>query len=96
MLDSLKFWIGFFVLAAAIVVVGWREPLRYRFMSSEEIELVKHPATPMPAESSLRPKGTPWHLNPNRKTLLDGGAYNQAGGGGGSRGGNSGMSRGGH
>lgn len=63
----LLFWACFAVLVAAILFLGWRQPLRYRFMSRQEIYALEHPATP--------PPGTPWMWDPARNTKLDRGAY---------------------
>jgi hypothetical protein len=64
MLDDLKFWGGYAVLVAIVIAIGWRQPLRYRFMSKKEIAAIE--ATPAP---------TPWNLDPTRKTKLDQGPY---------------------
>ena len=50
----------FLALCAAIIVIGWHEPLHYRFMSPEqiaEIEVSKEPP-PKPWQSVARPGGT--------------------------------------
>ena len=63
----LRFWLGVGVIVAAILFLGWRQPLRYRFMSAAEIYALEHPATPRP--------GTPWMWDPARNTKLDREAY---------------------
>lgn len=69
--DNLKFWSVFALLAGLIVFLGWRQPLRYRFMSAKEIaELHAPPPVPTP---------TPWIWDPNRSTKLDRDPYNQRG-----------------
>jgi len=62
-----RFWLLFGALAATILFLGWRQPLRYRFMSQAEIYALEHPATPRP--------GTPWMWDPARNTKLDRGTY---------------------
>jgi hypothetical protein len=38
--------IVFLAICTAIIFVGWREPLRYRFMSADEITEEHQPVTP--------------------------------------------------
>jgi hypothetical protein len=75
MVDSLRFWSVVILITGGIVVVGWKEPLRYRFMSRQEIDAELHPkiATPVPAT----PKPN-WMWDPSRKTKLDETSYNRA------------------
>jgi hypothetical protein len=50
----------FLGICAAIIFIGWREPLRYRFMSPDEIAEVegdRHPA-PRPWQPASNPSGT--------------------------------------
>lgn len=63
-------WLLYFVILAALVFVGWHEPLRYRFLSRAEIHAIEHPATPPPA---VTPKPGGW-MNQGGRTQLDGGA----------------------
>jgi len=49
MLDSLKFLVVYVLMVCAILMVGWDQPLRYRFMSREEIAALNAPdPTPKP------------------------------------------------
>ena len=67
MQDSLKFWILYAVMVAAILVVGWNQPLRYRFMSKEDIASL-HASTPAPQPGE-------WMWKGDRSSKLDRGAY---------------------
>jgi len=69
-IGHLVFWLVVGAIVAAILFFGWRQPLRYRFMSRQEIYALEHPATPSP--------GTPWMWDPARNTKLDRGAYGGA------------------
>ena len=69
-LDSLKFFAVVAIVIAAILAVGWRQPLRYRFMSRADIEALENPPTPEPATPS-----TPWIYDSSRPTSLDRPAY---------------------
>lgn len=55
-------------ICAAIVVIGWNEPLRYRFLSREEIFEIENPA---PDFVPAPPTPGEWMKDPKRKTLLD-------------------------
>lgn len=46
MIENLKFWTVFALIVAVIIAVGWNQPLRYRFMSAEEIYAIEHPEPP--------------------------------------------------
>ena len=49
MLDSLKFITVYVLMVTAILMIGWDQPLRYRFMSREEIAAMNTPVpTPKP------------------------------------------------
>ena len=83
MLDNFWKWLGYFLLISVVVFVGWKEPLRYRFMSKQEIEAYEHPAiatpTPRPLAKAPPPR-TPapnWMFDPDRRTKLDEGPYNR-------------------
>jgi hypothetical protein len=62
----------FLAICAAIIIVGWHEPLRFRFMSPEEIvEETRADADrsePPKSDSSERPK---WFLDSRRRSRLD-------------------------
>jgi hypothetical protein len=65
--DSFKFWITYVVLVTAVLVIGWNQPLRYRFMSKQEVAAM-YASTPPP------PPGA-WMWEANRSSKLDRGAY---------------------
>ena len=69
MVDDLKFWGTYAVLVMLVLIVGWRQPLRYRFMTKEEIAAYEAPpSTPIPA-------ATPWMWDEMRANKLERGAY---------------------
>lgn len=49
----------FLAIVGAILLIGWNEPLRYRFMSQQEIDAIERPtpppATPPPVRRSWLP-----------------------------------------
>lgn len=67
MSDSVKFWITYVVLVTAILAIGWNQPLRYRFMSREEIAMMDS-VTPAPKQGA-------WMWETKRSSKLDRGAY---------------------
>ena len=70
MVDTISKWLLFLAAVAIILIAGWKQPLRYRFMSPAEIYAAENPPTNIP-------QATPgaWMQDPTRRTLLDGGAY---------------------
>ncbi len=77
--------VALIIILLAIVAIGWNEPLRYRFMSSADIYALENPPKETPPPMSVVthtvtvPVASPtpnWMWDPNRKTSLDGGAYN--------------------
>ncbi len=72
-----RFWTIYFAILAVILFVGWKQPLRYRFMTKAQIDAIEHPATPIPATPTPRPvAGVPsptpsWLWDPNRKNPLE-------------------------
>ena len=55
----------FLAVVGAILIVGWDAPLRYCFMSRQEIDAIERPAPPPPAP------GTPeWLLDRAKKNPL--------------------------
>ena len=66
-------WLLYFAILAALVFVGWNEPLRYRFLSRAAINEIEHPATPPPAPKPVTPKPGAWMSEATRTTKLDAG-----------------------
>lgn len=63
----------FLAICFAILFIGWREPIRYRFMSADQIAAeYAPPRTPAPVDPSA------WMKDPRRKTSLDRGAYGRS------------------
>ena len=50
-------------LVVAILRCGWDEPLRYRFMTPQQVAATKAAALPPPT-----PTPTPWILDPRQQT----------------------------
>ena len=76
MLARMGGWLLYFVIVAAILFVGWNEPLRYRFLSRAAIYAIEHPEpppTPPPAPKPVTPVPGAWMTDPKRTTQLDGG-----------------------
>jgi hypothetical protein len=67
-LDNLKFFSVIGIVIATILVVGWRQPLSYRFMSKAEIDAIENPPRASP---------TPWIYDKARSTDLDRPPYNR-------------------
>ena len=83
-LISLLRAVVFIIVLLVILIVGWNEPLRYRFMSRADILLVENPprrdshacAGPVAvAPATHTPKPVSWMWDPNRGNPLDQGAY---------------------
>jgi hypothetical protein len=72
--DNLKFFAGLILLGIVIVLLGWKEPLRYRFMSSQDIYELEHPAPP-PIPSTPQPGD--WMRESGRRTMLDRGSSSE-------------------
>jgi hypothetical protein len=67
--QSFRFWIIFLGILAFILFVGWKQPLRYRFMSQQENDVLEKPVTtPIPA--TPKPQGE-WMRDRKSRTLLD-------------------------
>jgi hypothetical protein len=58
------------VIVVAVLTVGWKQPLSYRFMSKQEIEAI-HAPTPAPAKPGA------WMWDSSKRSKLDRGAYNR-------------------
>jgi hypothetical protein len=70
--DSIKFWTVFAVITLVVLFLGWRQPIRYRFMSAKEIAALEAPpAQPTPIPS--------WMWDRSRATKLDREGYNERG-----------------
>ena len=63
-------WLAYFAVLAALIFVGWNQPLHYRFISQAAIYAIEHPATPPPAAT---PKPGGW-LNESTPANKPGGA----------------------
>jgi hypothetical protein len=72
--DNLKFWSVVALLAAGVIALGWRQPLRYRFMSAREIAALESPPPPPPT-----PTPKPWMWDSNRSNKLDRRSYGEQG-----------------
>ena len=72
--NPVQFWVIFLAILATILFVGWKQPLRYRFMSKEAIFALEHPPTPTPPPATPRPN---WMYDPNRKTPLNRETFHQ-------------------
>lgn len=70
MVAKIAGWLAYFAVVAALVFVGWNQPLRYRFLSQSAIYAIEHPAMPPPA---VTPKPGAWMSDPARTTKLDAG-----------------------
>lgn len=46
--DSVKFVLMYIVMVMAILMVGWDQPIRYHFLSKEEIATINAPPAPTP------------------------------------------------
>ena len=69
MSDNNKFWMTFIVLVTLILMIGWNQPLSYRFMTKGEIKVVEEGvATPTPAPGS-------WMWDRERSSTLDRGGF---------------------
>lgn len=71
--DRFLFWLGYPVVVIAVFWIGWKQPLRYRFMTRQEIMaaeggVIRPGATPV--EVAATPKPTPWMWDRNRPDPL--------------------------
>ncbi len=85
MLDSFGKWLVYVAVIGAMLAIGWKQPLRYRFMSTADIDRIEHPSTPAPTtptpaerRAAATPVPIPWMFDPNRKTTLDRENYNHS------------------
>lgn len=58
-------------ILAIIIILGWNEPLKYRFMSRAEIYAMENPTQTTPGADKS------WMWDQSRRTKLDRGAYNR-------------------
>ncbi len=72
-ISNLFFGIGYLVVIAAVLRLGWDQPLRYLLLSNEEIAAIEHPAPPPVPTATPPPKPTPaaWMQDASRKNPLD-------------------------
>jgi hypothetical protein len=68
MSDNLKFFTVVGILIVGILALGWRQPLKYRFLSQAEIYELENPSTPTPIPVA---SPTPWMWDKERKTGLE-------------------------
>lgn len=62
MTDRFLFWLFYPILVIAVIWVGWKQPLRYRFMSPQEIGAVERgeiPGEPVATPVPEPPRATP-------------------------------------
>ena len=56
----------FLAIVGLMLFVGWNQPLRYRFLSQRDIDLIEHPPTPPPVvRKPLPPGATPIPVRPS-------------------------------
>ena len=70
----------FLAIVGAILFVGWNQPLRYRFLSQRDIDLIEHPVTPppvgrRPAEVTPNPTRPSWIWDRAKENPLDNRPY---------------------
>ena len=56
-------------LLGLVVMVGWNEPIRYRFLTKAELAELEHPPDPAPA--ALPVHDGAWMRDPNYRTALE-------------------------
>lgn len=59
----------FLIVVVALLAIGWRQPLRYRFMSAAEIEELENPPSAEPTPEPTPASGE-W-MRGDRRTPLD-------------------------
>jgi hypothetical protein len=67
-------WLLYFAIVAALIFVGWNEPLRYRFLTRAEIRNIEHPPPPVTPPPPPRPATPPpgaWMNDPAHKSPLN-------------------------
>lgn len=71
MAESIKFWVMYLLVVGAILAIGWRQPLSYRFMNKKEIAALNSTGEPTPAPGS-------WMWDPSKRASnLERGTYNK-------------------
>lgn len=76
MTDRFLFWMLYPIAVFAVIWVGWNQPLRYRFMSAQEIAAAERgevlgEAPPTFAPSAATPTPKPWMFEKNRGNALE-------------------------
>jgi len=66
--DSLKFFTVAGLIVSGILALGWRQPLKYRFLSQAEIRELENPTTPTPIPVA---SPTPWMWDKSQKSRLE-------------------------
>lgn len=72
--DRFLFWLVYPVIVVTVISVGWKQPLRYRFMSLQEIAALERgeiPGQPVATPAPPTPKPTPWIFEKNRGNPLE-------------------------
>ncbi len=72
-LENLKFFSVIGIVIVTILLVGWRQPLSYRFMSKAEIDEIENPRV-------YTASPTPWMWDKSRSTDLDRAPYGRSSG----------------
>ncbi len=83
--SPVRFWVIYLAILGTILFIGWKQPLRYRFMSTAEIWAMEHPSEPLPLPPGSTPFPTPkptptpstpsWLWDRTRKNPLDNQPY---------------------
>ena len=68
MADNLKFFTVAGLIVIGILALGWRQPLKYRFLSQAEIRELENPTTPTPVPVA---SPTPWMWDKSQKSRLE-------------------------
>lgn len=64
-------WLVYLAVVAAIIFVGWKQPLRYRFLTQAEIAEIERPAPPpTPPPAPATPPPGAWMNDPAQKNPL--------------------------
>jgi hypothetical protein len=75
--------LGFLAIVGIILFIGWNQPLRYRFLSQRDIDLIEHPPAPPTPRPVVRtnqpatpnPERPSWIWDRAKENPLDGRPY---------------------